>query len=508
MPSKLSGEIGAIPILRLSLLNDRPPKAEGEFVVYWMTAARRTRWNFALQRAVGWARELKRPLVIIEVLACGGRWDSDRHHRFVLQGMSDNARQLADAPALYYPYVEPQPGECRRLFAAALRSGLRGRDRRLSDCTARGENGGRGGACPRREDRRQRTAASAGSGSGVSDGLCVSAIPSTHLARAPARCAQVRPFREGGTAAPEVVAGANSAALAGRLSSTAGRRVGGSRGAADRPQRAARARPLAARRPPMPAGGRSWRRNWPPTPELRNQPEAEATSGLAPYLHFGHISAHEIFHSLARQEGWSPGKLAEKATGSREGWWGMSEPAEAFLDQLVTWREVGFNCCATSIGLRRVPVTASLGQGDAGETRKGQSPPTPTRMDEFASAQTHDPLWNAAQRQLVTEGHIHNYLRMLWGKKILEWTASPQEALDIMIELNNRYALDGQDPNSYSGIFWILGRYDRPWGPERPIFGTVRYMSSENTARKVRVADYIRRYSAEALARPREEPGD
>ena len=83
-----------------------------------MTAARRTRWSFALQRAVGWARELKRPLVIIEVLACGGRWDSDRHHRFVLQGMKENARQLADAPALYYPYVEPQPGECRRLFAA------------------------------------------------------------------------------------------------------------------------------------------------------------------------------------------------------------------------------------------------------------------------------------------------------------------------------------------------------------------------------------------------------
>ena len=78
---------------------------------------------------------------------------------------------------------------------------------------------------------------------------------------------------------------------------------------------------------------------------------------------------------------------------------------------------------------------------------------------------------------------------MLWGKKILEWTASPQEALDIMVELNNRYALDGQDPNSYSGIFWILGRYDRPWGPERPIFGTVRYMSSENTARKVRVGE-------------------
>ena len=105
---------------------------------------------------------------------------------------------------------------------------------------------------------------------------------------------------------------------------------------------------------------------------------------------------------------------------------------------------------------------------------------------------------NAAQRQLVSEGRLHNYLRMLWGKKILEWSPRPQDALATMIELNNRYALDGRDPNSYSGIFWCLGRYDRPWGPERPVFGTVRYMSSDNTARKVRVKDYLRRYSGES----------
>lgn len=97
--------------------------------------------------------------------------------------------------------------------------------------------------------------------------------------------------------------------------------------------------------------------------------------------------------------------------------------------------------------------------------------------------------------QLVREGRIHNYLRMLWGKKILEWTASPEDAVQIMIHLNNKYALDGRDPNSYSGIFWCLGRYDRPWGPERPIFGTVRYMSSDNTARKVNVQGYMAKYA-------------
>jgi deoxyribodipyrimidine photo-lyase len=120
---------------------------------------------------------------------------------------------------------------------------------------------------------------------------------------------------------------------------------------------------------------------------------------------------------------------------------------------------------------------------------------------ELEAARTHDRLWNAAQTQLVTEGRLHNYLRMLWGKKILEWTASPQEALEIMIELNNKYALDGRDPNSYSGIFWILGRYDRPWGPKRPVFGTIRYMSSKSTLRKVRVRKYLERYA------PREDDG-
>ena len=114
--------------------------------------------------------------------------------------------------------------------------------------------------------------------------------------------------------------------------------------------------------------------------------------------------------------------------------------------------------------------------------------------DELAASATHDPLWNAAQCELRTTGAMHNYLRMLWGKKILEWTRSPREALAVMVELNNRYALDGRDPNSYSGIFWTLGRYDRAWGPERPVFGKIRYMSSANTKRKLNLARYLERF--------------
>jgi deoxyribodipyrimidine photo-lyase len=127
----------------------------------------------------------------------------------------------------------------------------------------------------------------------------------------------------------------------------------------------------------------------------------------------------------------------------------------------------------------------------------GDSRPFVYSLEEFATAATHDPLWNAAQVQLARQGRIHNYLRMLWGKKILHWSESPRAALQIMIELNNKYALDGRNPNSYSGIFWVLGRYDRAWGPEREIFGKVRYMTSENTARKVRVKPYIEKFQPE-----------
>ena len=120
-------------------------------------------------------------------------------------------------------------------------------------------------------------------------------------------------------------------------------------------------------------------------------------------------------------------------------------------------------------------------------------------LDQLENADTHDPIWNAAQRQLRREGRLHNYLRMLWGKKILEWTRSPEEALDIMIHLNNKCALDGRNPNSYSGIFWILGRYDRPWAPERPVFGKIRYMSSDSTRRKLRLKQYLRSTRNERL---------
>jgi deoxyribodipyrimidine photo-lyase len=228
--------------------------------------------------------------------------------------------------------------------------------------------------------------------------------------------------------------------------------------------------------------------------ERRNELTDGTTSGLSPYLHFGHASAHEIFERVCEHENWVADLLSKKANGSRSGWWNMSESAEAFLDQLITWRELGYDMNFHRDNYAEYESLPEWAQATLKAHERDRRSHMYT-LAQFEAAETHDALWNAAQRQLRSEGIIYNYMRMLWGKKILEWSRSPREALAIMIELNNKYAVDGRNPNSYSGIFWTLGRYDRPWGPERDIFGKVRYMSSENTARKIKIGSYLERFT-------------
>jgi deoxyribodipyrimidine photo-lyase len=120
--------------------------------------------------------------------------------------------------------------------------------------------------------------------------------------------------------------------------------------------------------------------------------------------------------------------------------------------------------------------------------------------DQFEAAETHDALWNAAQLQMTTTGWMHGYVRMYWAKKILEWSATPEEAFDIAIRLNDRYELDGRDPNGYANIAWAIGgKHDRPW-PPRPVYGTIRSMNLANTARKFDAASYIARFGREGTA--------
>jgi deoxyribodipyrimidine photo-lyase len=185
--------------------------------------------------------------------------------------------------------------------------------------------------------------------------------------------------------------------------------------------------------------------------------------------------------------------LGSSSRGAREGWWNVSPSAEAFLDQLITWRELAFNTCAFVPGYDRYDTLPAWARQTL-DAHRVDAREHVYSLEQFDAAATHDPLWNAVQRQLKTDGWFHGYMRMLWGKKILEWSATPEAALHAMEHLMNRYSLDGRDPNAWAGFAWVLGRYDRPW-PEREVFGKVRYMSSANTARKLRVKAYLEKYS-------------
>jgi deoxyribodipyrimidine photo-lyase len=232
--------------------------------------------------------------------------------------------------------------------------------------------------------------------------------------------------------------------------------------------------------------------------ERRNQPDDEGASGLSPWLHFGHLSAHQVFARVTAAEGWTRARLAQRRDG-RRGWYGAGASTEEFLDQLVTWRELGYAFAwhrpHDYDRYESLPAWARATLEEHAEPRGAH-----VALAELERAATDDEVWNAAQTELLRTGRMHNYLRMLWGKKVLEWSPSPQEALARLIHLNNKYALDGRNPNSYSGIFWCLGRFDRPWGPKRRVFGTVRYMSSDSTRRKLDLGDYLERFGPEGAA--------
>ena len=492
------GPVPPAPALRVRAINGQPVRPERGCVLYWMVAQRRTAHNFGLQQAMARAFELGRPLLVLEALRLDYPWASPRLHQFVVEGMADNAAACAAAGVAYHAYVEPEPGHGRGLLAAlAADACLVVTDefpcfflpRMVAAAAARldvrVETVDANGIMPlRAADRAFTTAASfrrhlhktlpAHLGSfPVPAPLAHAAqlghwkIPATVAARWP-------------TADLQQTSWIGHLRLANAVPRVVGE-VGGSRAAGARlalflEQRLGRYH------------------------TDRNQVQSGAASGLSAWLHFGHLGIHEVIAAVFEREAWTPARLAPVPTGSRAGWWGLSAAAESFVDEAITWREVGYTFAFQQPDdydrYESLPEWALTTLAEhASDPREHLY-----SFEAFDGGRTHDPLWNAAQGELRVNGRIHNYLRMLWGKKILEWTASPQEALATMIELNNRYALDGRNPNSYSGIFWTLGRFDRAWGPERPVYGKIRYMTSDSTRRKMDVTSYIKRFTGAGAA--------
>ncbi|HEX2260572.1 MAG TPA: deoxyribodipyrimidine photo-lyase [Candidatus Binatia bacterium] len=209
----------------------------------------------------------------------------------------------------------------------------------------------------------------------------------------------------------------------------------------------------------------------------RNQPDLDGTSRLSSYLHFGHIGPHTV--ALAVQKSGAP--LQDRS---------------AFLEELIVRRELAHNF------VRFNPHYETFHSGEPWADRTLRIHANDKREYLYSEAQlenseTHDPLWNAAQKQMVLTGWMHGYLRMYWAKKILEWSPSAAVAYDIAVRLNDRYELDGRDPNGYAGIAWaIVGKHDRAWGPERAVYGKIRYMSYASTSRKFDSGAYIAKIEA------------
>lgn len=214
--------------------------------------------------------------------------------------------------------------------------------------------------------------------------------------------------------------------------------------------------------------------------EDRNHPETDGTSGMSPYLHFGHIGPVTI--ALAVD---AAAKADERLQTARD----------SYFNELIAWRELAVNF---------VRFTPNYDTADCAEDWAKRSIAEHARdereyvysLEQLERAQTHDELWNAGQLQMVHNGWMHNYVRMYWAKKVLEWTPDAATAVRYCVYLNDKYFLDGRDPNGYAGIAWaILGKFDRAWF-ERPIFGKIRYMSGASTGKKFDSKRYIRRMYA------------
>jgi deoxyribodipyrimidine photo-lyase len=442
-----------------------------------MTSARRPAWNFALDRAIEIASELGKPLVVLEALRADYPYACDRFHRFVLDGMRANERAFARTSALYHPYVEERRGAGKGLLRALAREA----------CAVVADDHP-GFFFPRMLAR---------AADSVSVRLeAVDSIGLLPVRATPKAFARAYDFRR--FLARELAPHLEHVPRANPFARTDLPRLRSLPSAIARRWPRASAKLLAGDVAALPidhsiaaveleggceAASRALRRfvreRLERYVEDRNEPGA--SSGLSPYLHFGHVSAHEVF---------------ALAGGSAD-----------FVDQLVTWRELGFDACVHEIDPTAYASIPSWARRTLEEHARDPRKELYSRA-QLERSETADELWNAAQNELRLAGTIPNYLRMLWGKKVLEWSATPRSAHATLFHLNDKYALDGRDPNSASGIKWIFGKYDRPWGPTRPIFGTVRYLSSASTRRKLDVDAYVRRWTRTdaASCSPRRAP--
>ena len=462
--------------LRAMPLNEKRTQPDGEFVLYWMQSTQRLDENWALRYATLEADRLGRPLLIHHEPDPAAPHASDRFHLFVLQGAREIARD-AERRGLRYQFVlRHGRREAEWVARMSQRAVLVVTDAFPTD------------GVPARsarvaEDARCRVVAVDSAG----------VVPTASFPREEYAARTIRPklFRLldyslepvedrpprrplpdhvwHSLAVPRLdVAGMGDAALRRELArceidhdvAPVSLR-GGSVAARER---------LAAF---LEDGLAQYE-------ERRRHPsDPGGSSRLSPWLHHGQVAPAEVARAVLAQ--------------------GSPAEAEAFLNEMLVWRELSLNFCWRNPAHMSMSALPSWVHETMRRHARDPRPVTYT-LEELDAAATHDALWNAGQRELLETGQMHNVVRMLWGKSVLTWAPTYEQGLAWLLQLNDRYGLDGRDPNAYAGIMWCFGKFDRPFA-ERPVWGTIRPMSLERAYRKYRVDGYLERWGAEAQGR-------
>lgn len=447
----------AIQAARIKVLNEAEPRAGARYILYWMQQSQRARFNPALELAIEEANRRDLPVLVCFGLTDGYPEANARHYAFMLEGLEETARELE-----------------QRGIAFALRRGAPdavalelSRDAALVVCD-------RGYLKPQKQWRASLSRQAACRVVQVEGDVVVPVETASAKHEVGARTLRPKLHRVW----EEFIAPLTPRRV---RRPAAGLRVSGDIDLSDAPG-AVRGLKVDQSVPPVRRfrGGtgealarlkRYLAGPFARYAKNRSVPEAGAASHMSPYLHFGQISPIEI-------------ALAVRAAKA-----GDDEDRSAYLEELIVRRELAMNHAFYDERYDAYETVPEWARRTLDSRRGDRRPHFYTRA-QFEAGETHDRYWNAAMLEMRATGYMHNHMRMYWGKKILEWSASPEEAFETTLRLNNRYFLDGRDANSYTNVAWLFGLHDRPWGP-RPVFGNVRSMG-QNTLKKFDADAYVR----------------
>lgn len=441
---------------RIESLNDCDRRADGAYVLYWMQEAQRARGNAALELAIRSANKYSLPVVVCFGLMDGYPDANARHYMFMLEGLADCARELR-ARGIAFVLRRGGPADivlgmsqnaaaviCDRSYMPAQRSWRR----TLADAAG----------CPVVQVETE-VVVPVDVASDKSEYAARTIRPRIHRVwdeyLVPLDETEPDVAADGLTLESDIDVSDPRAALALLDIDRSVKPVKRFRGG-----RAEALRRLDDFIDNVLGGYATG----------RNEPSAARTSFLSPYLHFGHVSPVEIALAVRQSEN------------------GSAEDRNSFIEELVVRRELAMNYAAFEPAFETYAAVPGWARKSLDE-HAGDEREYVYDIDTLAACDTHDPHWNDAMREMVHTGFMHNYMRMYWAKKILEWSATPEEAFTTTIALNNRYFLDGRDANSYANVAWCYGVHDRAW-TERPVFGKIRYMNANGLNRKFDMAAY------------------